>query len=286
MGEARSTRGIGGTTSVVGVIGWPVSSSLSPAIHNAAFDALEMDWVYVPLPVVAGGLPGALAGLQALGFVGANVTMPHKTRSAELIATLSDDARRLRAVNTIVVRPEGLEGHNTDGPGFERFLTRDAGFDAAGRTALLFGGGGAARACALALARSGIDALTVALRDPARGEGIRAAVEGFDVDLELIPLAAAIGARADLIVNATPVGPRGDRLPLPPLERGIVVVDLTYPAITPLIEQARAAGAAAFGGIGLLLQQAGLSFELWTGLEPPMPAMSAAAVARLSEPTV
>ena len=111
---------------------------------------MSMDWVYVRLPVEPGRLEPALDGLAALGFAGANVTMPHKTRAAELVLDLSDDARLLRAVNTIVVGTDGPAGHNTDALGFERFLRDDTGFDPSRRTALLFGAGGGARACALA----------------------------------------------------------------------------------------------------------------------------------------
>ena len=109
---------------MVGVIGWPVEHSLSPVIHNTAFIALDMDWVYVPMAVPPGSVPAALEGLSALGMVGANVTMPHKTEVAELIEDLSEDARRLRAVNTVVLGPDGPAGHNTDAPGFDRFLRR------------------------------------------------------------------------------------------------------------------------------------------------------------------
>jgi len=144
--RASAEAGIGGATHVTGIVGWPVEHSLSPAIHNAAFAASGLDWAYVPLPVPPEGLSEALTGLAALGFRGVNVTMPHKTETAELLEELSEDARLLRAVNTIVVRGDVLEGHNTDAPGFGRFLRRDAGFDPAGADALIFGAGGAARA--------------------------------------------------------------------------------------------------------------------------------------------
>ena len=124
-----------GTTRLAGVIGWPVEHSLSPVIHNAAFAALGMDWAYVALPVAPGAAARRSPASSALGFAGANVTMPHKEAVAAAVEVLSDDAARLRAVNTIEVTAAGPVGHNTDAPGFERFLERDAGFDAAGRTA-------------------------------------------------------------------------------------------------------------------------------------------------------
>ncbi len=273
-----------GSTHVVGVIGWPVTHSLSPVIHNSAFVALGLDWVYVPLPVAPGLVADALAGLRGLGLAGANVTMPHKTEIADLLDDLSDDARRLRAVNTIVVGPERLAGHNTDAPGFDRFLRRDAGFDPRGRTALLFGAGGAARACALALARGGLARLTIALRDPARAQALRETLEQTDTELDVVPFDAAAERPADLIVNATPLGARGEELPLPPLGPEVLAVDLlSRPRQTPLQAAARAAGGAAFGGVGLLLQQAALSFELWTGQPAPLDVMSAAALAEITE---
>ncbi len=276
---------IGGATHLVGVIGWPVAHSLSPAIHNAAFASLGLDWVYVPLPVAQGSLRAAADGLVSLGFRGANVTMPHKTESADLADDLAEEARRLRAVNTFVVTGERLHGHNTDAPGFDRFLRRDVGFDPRGRSALVFGAGGAARAAAFALATSGVGELSVAVREAARAAELLEAVEGTSVRPSVVAFDDAENMSADLVVNATPLGADGQTAPpLPRLAPGVVVIDLLYrPAITPLQAAARAAGAEAHGGLGLLLQQAALSFELWTGTPAPLEVMSAAALATLAE---
>ena len=273
-----------GSTRKVGVIGWPIEHSLSPVIHNAAFVALGMDWVYVPLPVAMARLPAALDGLGALGFAGANVTMPHKTRAAELVADLSHDAGLLRAVNTIVVGTDGLAGHNTDALGFERFLREDTGFDPSGRAALLFGAGGGARACALALSRGGLAELSVAVREPSRGEDLRATLEGFGTTVRVVSIDDVSEVHADLIVNATPLGVHGERLPLPSLVPGVVGVDLLYrPSATPFQAEIREGGGSVFGGLGLLLHQAAISFELWTGQTPPLSVMSAAALGELTE---
>jgi shikimate dehydrogenase len=281
LAEGRTR--VGGSTHLVGVIGWPVEHSLSPIIHNTAFIALEMDWVYVPLPVAPERLRDALGGLGPLGFAGANVTMPHKTESAEIADVLSDDARTLQAVNTLVVGRAGLTGHNTDAPGFDRFLRRDAGCDPAGRTAMIFGAGGAARACALALARAGIAGLSVAVRETSRARRVLEMLDGFDLDTAAVPFEDAASHPADIIVNATPLGAHGESLPLPAVGGDTLVVDLLYrPGSTPLLQTAREAGAAAFGGLGLLLHQAAISFELWTGQQPPLAAMSAAAMAELT----
>ena len=275
---------IHGGTRTVGIIGWPVSHSLSPAIHNAAFAALELDWAYVPLPVAPGDARDAVAGLRTLGFVGANVTMPHKSDVADVTDTLTDDARRLHAVNTVLIGEDRTTGHNTDTPGFDRFLRRDAGFDPAGRSALVFGAGGAARACAVALARAAASRITVIARDPASTADLRRALDGLSTELIIVGFDDAAASPADLVVNATPLGADGEQLPLPPIDDSTLVVDLLYhPAITPMQAAARERGATVFGGLGLLLHQAALSFELWTGQPAPLEVMSAAAVASIAE---
>lgn len=285
MDDPAAGARVSGSTRTVGIMGWPVSHSLSPAIHNAAFAALGLDWVYVALPVHPLQVLAALDGLRAMGFAGANVTMPHKAAVADLIDELSEDARRLHAVNTIVCDGERLRGENTDAPGFERFIRIDAGVDPSGRAALIFGAGGAGRACALALARGGATSITVAAREPARVTDVAAAIEGLGAHVHAVAFDDAVNIRADLIVNATPLGVRQESLPLPPVGPDTLVVDLLYhPAVTPLQVQARAEGAVAFGGIGLLLHQAALSFELWTGQPPPLEVMSAAALAAMSAP--
>jgi len=277
-----------GASKLTGVIGWPVDHSLSPAMHNAAFRALGLNWIYVGLPVAPGRLVAGIEGLAALGFAGANVTMPHKTEAASLVDELSDDARRLQAVNTISVTPDGLVGDNTDTPGFARFLRDEVAFDPAGRQVLLYGAGGAARACALALARAGAAEIVVAVREPARAIALVQALEDLPVKVHpASSMAEATEVVAQLVVNATPVGAHGEELPEPVMGPGTVVVDLLYHvASTPLRVHAREAGSSAFGGLGLLLHQAALSFELWTGRQPPLETMSAAALAALGGDTV
>ena len=280
-GNAR----VGGATHITGVIGWPVAHSLSPAMHNAAFAALGLDWAYVPLPVARGAMRAAAGGLVALGLRGANVTMPHKTESAELADELSEDANRLQAVNTFVVMGDRLYGHNTDAPGFDRFLRHDAGFDPRGRTALVLGAGGAARAVARALGVAGAASLRVAVREPSRAAGLLSAIEDTGLEAEVVPFDDAGGKRVDLVVNATPLGADGLTCPpLPVLDEHVLVVDLLYrPTQTPMQAVARSAGAEVFGGLGLLLHQAALSFELLTGTPAPLDVMSAAAITALAE---
>jgi shikimate dehydrogenase len=238
--------------------------------------------VYVPLPVRPGSVPAAVAGLAGLGIAGANVTMPHKDEVAGLVAVLSEDAQRLRAVNTLVVGGDGVAGHNTDAPGFARFLKRDAAFDAAGLSALVLGSGGAARACALALARAGAASVTFAARVADRAADAARSLRGLPSEVRTVGWTDP-PAPADVVVNATPVGdPAG--LPLPPLDAVSLVVDLRYrPPVTPLVAAAREAGAAGFGGLGMLIHQAALTFEIWTGQPPPSGVMSAAALAAIAD---
>ncbi|MEX1047111.1 MAG: shikimate dehydrogenase [Actinomycetota bacterium] len=266
---------------LLGVIGWPVEHSLSPVIHTAAFEDLGMrGWRYVHLPVQPGGMAAAAERLVSKGYRGANVTMPHKESAFELSLPVDDDVTRLRAVNTLVVdaATSQITGHNTDVQGFEEFLGYEAGFDPRGKTALIFGAGGAARACALSLARSGAGTIVVAARDPSKADALRETVSNFPAELRVVAWGEAGDEEANLVLNATPVGSDGSRVPLPRLGSETVAVDLVYSrAVTPMLESARAAGAPAFGGLGLLVRQAALSFELWTGRAPSLEAMRAAA---------
>jgi len=276
-GEARDPAP--GGTRVCCIIGWPVEHSLSPAMHNAAFRAAGLDWVYVPLPVEPDDVGAAVAGIRALGIAGANVTMPHKRAVIEHLDEVSGEAGRIGAVNVIVRAGERLIGANTDGAGFLRFLRRTAGVDPAGSRALLLGSGGAARGVGVALADAGASVL-VAARDPVRGGevanaiGPHAAVVPFDDAREAL-------ADADLVVNATPVGQEDGSTPVDTdgIAARHLVIDLVYsPPSTPLLDVARARGARAYNGLGMLVEQAALAFELWTGRPAPAGTMSAAAL--------
>ncbi len=214
-----------GATHVVGVIGWPVEHSLSPAIHNAAFAALGLDWVYVPLPVAPGSMRAAADGLVRLGFRGANVTMPHKTESAALADELSEDARRLASGEHVRGRGRPRCSGTTPTPrgstgscGATRASTRE------GRTALLFGAGRRRTSGGVRARPARVSAeLTVAVREtPARAAICCAAVEGTGIAVERRGVRrCAERMRADLVVNATPLGADGRTAPpLPVLDAG------------------------------------------------------------------
>ena len=264
------------------VVGDPVRHSLSPVLHNAAFEALDLDWVYVAMAVPAGGGAGAVAAMHALGIDGLSVTMPLKHEVVGAVDRLTGVAERLQAVNTIGRRGPEVVGDNTDGAGFIDALRHDEGFEPSGRRCLVVGAGGAARAVVVALAGAGAAEVIVVNRTLERAEAAAALADG----------AARVGVagdagEADLIVNATPVGMAGvddGALPLDPanLGGGQLVVDLVYhPLITPLMEAARTRGAAATNGLGMLIHQAAHAFRIWTAEEPPLEVMSAAALHHL-----
>ena len=279
---------ISGRTRLAAVIGDPVRHSLSPAIHNAAFRALDLDWVYVALSVAAGDGAKAVEAMRTLGIDGLNVTMPHKTDVAAAVDRLSPTAEALGAVNTVHRLGGVLVGESTDGEGFVTALRLDEGVDPAGKRFLVVGAGGAGRAVARAIADHG-GAVIVAARRP-----------------EMAARAAELGrgrvgtiddaGDVDVVVNATPVGmgvvvafdertPPPDVFPVDPerLAPGQLVADLIYePAVTPLVAAARARGVAAVNGLGMLIHQAAIAFRLWTGEDAPLEAMSAAAMASLA----
>ncbi len=263
------------------VIGSPVEHSLSPVIHNAAFAALDLDWTYFAVSVPDGRAGDAVAAMRSLRLGGMSVTMPHKTAVAAAVDTLSPRAERLGAVNCLSWRGVGIEGDSTDGPGFLDSLRIDHGWDPSGKRAVVVGAGGAARAVVDALASAGAASVGVVARVPERAARAAALADGRG-------RVAAVedAAEADLIVNATPIGMGGDTgLPVPSslLGAGQVVADLVYePIETPLLAAARAAGAMPVTGIGMLVQQAAHAFRAWTGEDPPVEVMSAAAVAALA----
>jgi shikimate dehydrogenase len=281
--------GVKATTKVVGLIGGveQVRSSLSPVIHNAAFQELAMDWVYIPMPVADpphgphGIDKNVFKSLATAGMRGVNVTMPFKLEAAAAMDRLEGPAGRIGAVNTVNFAGGALSGSNTDGEGLLRFLQKDVGAEIRGNPVVILGAGGAARAIVAAMADAGASSLTVAGRDEARAEELRELARDTKFD------AVALNSKkkrwtkdAAIIINATPLGQKGEPAPLTKREipSGAIVVDLIYnPPVTPLIEAARAGGAVAHNGLGMLLNQAALSFEIWTGVQPPLEKMSAAA---------
>lgn len=275
------------------MIGDPVDHSLSPVLHNAAFRALGLDWVYVAFRVLGGQGRTAVDAMRALDLAGLSVTMPHKADVAAAVDRLGPVAARLGAANTVSWSRDSedseLVGESTDGLGFIDALT-DEGFDPTGRSCLVLGAGGAARAVTLALGEAGARAVTVVARraDAARECAFLAGRAGRPIEA-----ADTEGVRdsltdADLVVNATPSGMAGHPdFPMAVEARWLgpqhFVADLVYaPAVTPLLAAARDRGAAGANGLGMLIHQAARQIELWTGRPAPLEAMSAAAVGALT----
>ncbi len=284
---------ISGTTQLLGVIGWPVSHTFSPAMHNAAIADLGLDFVYMALPIHPDDVATAVPGLAAAGFRGINITVPHKKAVRPLLHSIEKGAQAIGAVNTIVFDGHApaanrrLIGYNTDWSGFLADLTElQVVLD--GRDCLILGAGGAARAVAYGLAQSGSQVHVLARRLE-QAETLVAEVGAFLSEDENWLLARpltnletiAADCAAPLIINATPLGMTAtkdrsiwpDDLPFP---AGAFVYDLVYnPRKTKFMQQAEAAGCTVVNGLGMLVHQGARAFELWTGKQPNVQLMRA-----------
>lgn len=276
---------------MVGIIGDPVAHSLSPRMHNAAFEALQMSWRYAAFRVSSGALPQALRGVAALGLVGVNVTIPHKEAAASLVDDLDPAAKQIGAVNTVQVAGGRLRGFNTDGAGVLDALAADGGVQPSGRACLILGAGGGGRAAAVALASAGASRVTVLNRTERRAVDVAQivgrAAPACRVDAGPLTVDAVEHAleNADVVVHATAAtmsaamgggGGRADWLAAVSarLRPGMAVLDMVYtPPWTDLLGGARAAGARAVSGLSMLLFQGARSFELWTGRSAPVEVM-------------
>ncbi len=273
---------ITGKTRLLGVIGHPIAHSLSPEMHNAAFAAGGVDYVYGAMDVPPERLEKAVDGLRALGFAGFNVTMPHKENIVPLLDGLDEPSRISGAVNTVVVRDGGLFGMNTDGSGFVEACSESrVGFG--GKKVLLLGAGGAAAAIAVAVLGEGVDLLVIANRTTGRAESLaeKVSVIAGETKVVTVPLYAAGGqtAGADVIVNTTYLGMKDDdKMPVSTehLEPGKVICDAVYRRgrDTELIRRARETGATVVPGDRMLLYQGVQAQRVWTGREPNVEVMS------------
>lgn len=258
-------------TRLAAVLGWPVAHSKSPALHNAAFAASGVDAVYLALAVAPERLEAAVAGLRAVGALGASVTVPHKRAVLACCDRVDPVAARIGAVNCLELATDGaLVGHNTDAAGFVDALQEGLGRSASGARAVLLGGGGAARAVAEGLREAGAGSIEVVARTPAKVDWIEAAPWTAD----------ELGARlagCDLLVDCTSVGLSAEseaRLPAPvPLEAlpgEAAVATLVYHRETALLAAARRRGLATLDGAGMLVHQGARAFSIWTGLQAPI----------------
>jgi len=286
---------INGRTKLAGVVGWPLGHTLSPAMHNAAYDAMRLNWVYLPLPVKdESGLIQLCEAARVLPFVGFNVTMPYKQAMLALCDEVAMLAKLAGAVNTVHCVDGRLIGYNTDGRGFLEALGSETDFVSEGISVAMIGAGGAAGAAIVSLILGKAARITIVNRTLGRAEklierlGDR--VHGTQVSVALLDEGAADVVRsADLVVNATPVGmSRDDPSPIPSswLRSGQVVADMVYrPEPTALLLDAAAAGATTVGGMGMLVAQGAVAIDIWNESaqsRTPRDVMRAAAAEMLS----
>lgn len=272
----------------LGIIGYPVGHSLSPAMHNEAFRQQRMNCFYGAYAVEPAQLKAAVDGFRALGFLGVNVTIPYKETVIAFLDEVAPTARQVGAVNTVVNRGGRLVGYNTDGWGFISSLD-ESGVKPAGLNAVVLGAGGAARSVAVHLALAGVKRLTISNRSPERAEELAQVVRTVCADLPVQGVAAHSGEErialidAGLVINCTPLGMHPDEAATPIadinlLPQGAVVYDTVYtPAETRLIKDARQRGIKAVGGLGMLVHQGACAWEYWFGRRGPVAVMAAAA---------
>ena len=280
---------IDGTTKLLGVLGWPVEHSMSPVMHNAAIDAAGVNACYVPVPCPPESLGDVVAGLRGMGFLGANVTIPHKQAVIEHLDGLSEESRFTGSVNTLYWEGDRLMGTSTDAAGAVLNL-REAGIELDGKKVALLGTGGAARALAFVLARGScagtggggktftLPELTILGRDQAKAERLTqdaatGSTAGEAIRAGLLSDFASLGSGADIVINCTSVGmtPDVDGCPIDPafLEPRHVVYDIVYrPRETVLLREAKAKGCSTVEGIGMLVHQGAASFRTWFGRNP------------------
>lgn len=265
---------IKGTTKLAGVLGWPVAHSRSPLIHNYWIGEHGVDAAYVPLPVVPDDFAEAARSLGKLGFAGANVTVPHKQAAFELVDSLDPLAKRLGAVNTLVIAKDGsIEGRNTDVFGFLENLRAGApGIDLASANAVVLGAGGAARAVIAGLIEAGCKTVRILNRTQSRAQALAEDFSDSRLEVESWDRRETSLGDAGLLVNATSLGMEGAaplELSLDALPDAAIVNDLVYaPLETDLLRAARAKGCGAVDGLGMLLHQAVPAFEAWFGVRP------------------
>ena len=267
------------------VIGDPVLHSLSPTIYNAAFEHDQVNWSYSAVNITGEQVSDALEEMRQSEVGGLSVTMPHKEIVANLVDETTRHAERLGAVNCVSKNGSTLVGHNTDGEGFIKAIEAETKERAEGKSYLVIGAGGAAKAVTLALGEAGASEVIVSSRNASKSR--KAASLAGQVGRSG-SLSEAEGV--DVIINATPIGMRGagneDQLPLPveAMHKGQIIVDLIYhPLQTEFLKNASRIGARTMNGIGMLIHQAALQYTLWTNKEAPLDVMQDAVIQQISK---
>lgn len=271
-------------TKMVILLGNPLGHSISPAMHNHAFEKLGMDYCYIPVEVNEENLEKVFSGLTRMNVVGFNVTIPHKIRIMRYLDELDPLAATIGAVNTICVKDGKTKGYNTDGEGFIRSLGEETQISPEGKRFFILGSGGAARAIAMTLAFQGADKIIICNRTPSKAQDL-----AFEIN-EKIRNCAEVAthtassqteflSRCDVLINSTSMGmsPKEDFLPIDEslLMPHLTVADIVYnPLTTKLLKSAKEKGCAIVPGLGMLIYQGAAAFKLWTGVEPIISEMS------------
>ena len=270
---------IKGSTKVLGIFGYPIKHTLSPAMQNAAIRKLGLDMIYVPWEVKPGALKVALDGVRAMGIRGINLTIPHKEEALKYLDEISDEVRIIGAANTVVNNNGVLTGHNTDGRGLLLSLKESHQFSPSGKSAVIIGAGGAARGIAASLALSGTSKILIANRTAEKATTLAKELSGkisaatfLYTGLDSDEIKAFL-PKADILINASSAGMNGENdldLPINLLPVDAIVADIVYkPLETTLLSKARKLGLKREDGLGMLACQGAMGFELWTGKSPP-----------------
>ena len=280
---------ISGKTKITGIFGWPIEHTLSPLMHNVAFGKLKLDYVYLAFAVKPSELKEAVGVLRVVNIKGFNVTIPHKEKVIKYLDKVSGDVQLIGAINTICNVNGTLIGHNTDGEGFITSLLKDGKISLEGKKILLIGAGGVGKAIAVKLAQRGIDRIVITDKIATKaGKLVRHIVTNipdcccYRTPFDEKKISDEI-KEIDILINATPVGMhKGDPCVINPklLRKNIFVYDVVYNRTTELLKQAKRIGAKNLGGLGMLLYQGAISFELWTGKKAPIDSMRKAILSK------
>lgn len=271
-----------GSTKVLGIFGHPVGHTLSPLMQNAAIEELALPYIYIPFEVNPGDLESAVNGIKSLGIAGVNITVPHKEKVIPFLDEITEEASLIGSVNTIENRNGRLVGHNTDSMGYIRSLREDAGFDPKRKKALIIGAGGAARGVIAGLSINGASEILIANRTVEKGEALAAEFgkKFKEIKFSAHPLSSLknqdIFSSLNLIVNTTSTGLEGKtiEIELRFTPSHALVSDIAYkPPTTPFLKNAQETGRKTLGGLGMLLYQGAISFEIWTSKKAPIGAM-------------
>ncbi len=270
-------------TKLVGLLGYPLAHSKSPAMQNRAFQSMGLNFLYLPVEVEQEGLPDVINGMKKMNFAGFNVTIPHKIRVLEFMDELDYLAGVIGAVNTAVIEKGRIKGYNTDGQGFIRSMEEGAGLTVRGKRVFVLGSGGAARAITMTLAAHGVDRIYICNRRREKAEALSS-----EINAKIKDCSAAVAfepktmegmlKNIDILINTTSVGMHPHRHQTP-MDAGLVdsstvVCDIVYnPAQTRFLEEAAQRGCKTVNGLGMLVNQGAEAFRLWTGQRPPIEEM-------------